>query len=75
VPREAAAWSGSAGVRWKIELTGGPHLAVTEEEGVIAGLRNVKKETYFGQYATAVQAGMGRAHARPTGEKAGGWLG
>jgi hypothetical protein len=38
-------------------------------------LRNVKKETYFGQYATAAQAGMGRAHARPAGEKAGGWLG
>jgi hypothetical protein len=50
-------------VRWKIELTGGPHLVVTEEEGVVAGLRNVKKETYFGQYATAAQAGMGRARA------------
>jgi hypothetical protein len=44
-----------------MELTGGPHVAVTEGEGVIAGLRNVKKETYFGQYATATQAGMGRA--------------
>jgi hypothetical protein len=58
-PREAAAWLGSAGVRWKIELTSGPHLAVTEGEGVVAGLRNVKKETYFGQYAIAAQAGMG----------------
>jgi hypothetical protein len=46
-PREAAAWPGSASVRWKIELTGGPHLAVTEGEGVVVGLRNVKKETYF----------------------------
>jgi hypothetical protein len=73
--REAAAWPGSAGARWKIELIGGPHLAVTEGEVVIAGLRNVKKETYFGQYATAAQAGMGRARARPAGEKAGGWLG
>jgi hypothetical protein len=62
-PREAAAWPGSAGARWKIELTGGPHLAVTEGEGVVAGLRNVKKETYFGQYATTAQAGMGRARA------------
>jgi hypothetical protein len=44
-----------------MELTGGPHLAVTEGEGVISELRNVKKETYFGQYATAAQAGMGRA--------------
>jgi hypothetical protein len=50
-------------------------LAVTEGEGVVAGLRNVKKETYFGQYATVAQAGMGRARARPVGEKAGGWLG
>jgi hypothetical protein len=46
-PREAAAWPGSAGVRWKIELTGGAHLAVTEEEGVVAGLRKREKETYF----------------------------
>jgi hypothetical protein len=36
-PREAAVWPGSAGARWKIELTGGPHLAVTEGEGIIAG--------------------------------------
>jgi hypothetical protein len=43
-----------------MELIGGPHLAVTEGEGVISGLRNAKKETYFGQYATAAQAGMGR---------------
>jgi hypothetical protein len=74
-PREAAAWPGSAGVRWKIELTGGPHLVVTEGDGVIAGLRNVKKETSFGPYATAAQAGMGRARTRPAGEKAGSWLG
>jgi hypothetical protein len=73
--REAAAWPESAGVRWKIELTGGPHLAVTEGEGVVGGLHNVKKETYFGQYATAAQARMGRARARPAREKAGGWLG
>jgi hypothetical protein len=50
-------------------------LAVTEGEGIVTGLRNVKKETYFGQYATAAQAGMGRARTRPVGEKAGGWLG
>jgi hypothetical protein len=62
-------------MRWKIELTGGYHLAVIEGEGVVVGLRNMKKETYFGQYATAVQAGMGRERARPMGEKAGGWLG
>jgi hypothetical protein len=74
-PTEAAAWPASAGVRWKIDLTGGPHLAMTEGEGVVAGLRNVKKETYFGYYATAAQAGMGRARAWPAGEKVGGWLG
>jgi hypothetical protein len=74
-PKEAAAWPRSAGVRWKIELKGGPHLAVIEGEGVVTGLRNVKKEMYFGQYATATQVGMGRAHVRPAGEKAGGWLG
>jgi hypothetical protein len=62
-------------VRWKIELIGGPHLAVIEGEGVVTGLRYVKKEMYFGQYATTVQARMGRARARPAGEKAGGWLG
>jgi hypothetical protein len=50
-------------------------MAVIEGEGVIAGLRNVKKETYFGQYATAAPAGMGRARVRPAGEKASGWLG
>jgi hypothetical protein len=50
-------------MRWKIELTGGPHLAEIEGEGVVAGLRNVKKETYFGQYATAAQAEMGQARA------------
>jgi hypothetical protein len=48
---------------------------VIEGEGVVAGLRNVKKQTYFGPYATATQAGMGRACVRPAGQKAGGWLG
>jgi hypothetical protein len=52
-----------------MELTCGARLAVTEGEGVVAGLREREKETYFGQYATAAQAGMGRARARPAGEK------
>jgi hypothetical protein len=47
-PREAAAWPGSAGARWKIELTSGTHLAVTEGEGVVTELRKRAKETYFG---------------------------
>jgi hypothetical protein len=50
-------------------------LAVTDGEGVVAGLRKREKGTYFGEYATAAQAGMGRARARLAGEKAGGWLG
>jgi hypothetical protein len=76
--REAAAWLGSAGKRWEMELTGGARLAVTEGEDVVAGLRKREEETYFGQYGNAAQAGMGRAHARVLREKrgrAGGWLG
>jgi hypothetical protein len=58
-----------------MELTCGAHLAVTEGEGVVAGLRKREEETYFGQYATTAQAGMGRARARPAGEKRKGrWL-
>jgi hypothetical protein len=77
-PREAAVWSGSAGARWEMELTGGARLAVTEGEDVVAGLCKCEEETYFGQYANAAQAGMGRARARDLREKrgrAGGWLG
>jgi hypothetical protein len=66
-----AVWPGSAGTRWEMELTGGAHLAVTEGEDVIAGLRKREKETYFGQYATAVQARMGRARTRGLQEKKG----
>jgi hypothetical protein len=46
------------------KLTGGARVAVTEGEGVIAGLRKLKEETAFGKYAKATQAGMGRARAR-----------
>jgi hypothetical protein len=77
-PREAVAWPGLADARWEMELTGGAHLAVTEGEDVIAGLRKREEETYFGQYANAAQAGMGRARACSLREKrgrAGGWLG
>jgi hypothetical protein len=56
-----------------MELTGGARLAVTEGEDVVAGLRKREEETYFGQYANAAQAGMGRARAAYGG--AGGWLG
>jgi hypothetical protein len=74
-PREAAAWPGSTGARWEVELTGGARLAVTEEEDIVAGLRKREEETYFGQYANVAQPGMGRARARPVGEKGKGrWL-
>jgi hypothetical protein len=46
------------------KLTGGPRVAVTEEEGVVAGLRKLEEEAAFGKYAKAAQAGMGRVHAR-----------
>jgi hypothetical protein len=61
-----------------MELIGGARLTVTEGEDVVAGLRKREEETYFGQYANAAQAGMGRAHAHGLWEKrgrAGGWLG
>jgi hypothetical protein len=59
-----------------MELTCGPHLAVTEGEGVISGLRHVKKETHFGQYATAAQArmvGLTWAEPRPVRKEQAGW--
>jgi hypothetical protein len=37
---------------------------MTEEEGVIAGLRKLEEETAFGKYAKAAQAEMSRARAR-----------
>jgi hypothetical protein len=61
-----------------MELTGGARLTVTKGEDVVAGLRKREEETYFGQYANAAQARMGRARARGLREKrrrAGGWLG
>jgi hypothetical protein len=59
----------SAGVGETMKPTGGARVAVTEGEGVIAELRKLGKETAFGKYAKAAQAGMGQARARPTGEK------
>jgi hypothetical protein len=57
-----------------MELTGGTRLAVTEGEGVVAGLRKLEEETSFGKYANVAQAGMGRACARGLREKGGrGW--
>jgi hypothetical protein len=51
--------------------TGGAHMAVTEGEGIVAGLRKLEEEMAFAKYAKATQAGMGQACARPAGEKGG----
>jgi hypothetical protein len=57
-----------------MKLVGGARLAVTEAEGVVAGLRKREEETSFGQYANSAQAGMGRARTRGLREKRGrGW--
>jgi hypothetical protein len=44
----------SVGVGKGMELTGGPHMAVTcKREGVSAGVRKVEENTPFGKYANA----------------------
>jgi hypothetical protein len=58
-----------------MKLTGGAHVAVTEGEGVVAGVRKLEEETAFGKYAKAAQAGMGRARACSLREKKGGPVG
>jgi hypothetical protein len=55
---------GSSDAGKGVNLTGGACLAVTEGEGIIAGLRNLEVETAFGNYAKAAQAGMGRVRVR-----------
>jgi hypothetical protein len=42
-----------------MKLTSGAHVAVTEGEGVAAGLRKLEEEAASGNYAMAAQAGMG----------------
>jgi hypothetical protein len=66
-----AAWPGSAGARWKMELTGGARLVVIEGEGVVAGLRKLEEEMSFGKYTNVAQAGMGRARTCSLREKGG----
>jgi hypothetical protein len=47
----------SASVGKGMELTGGPHMAVTcEREGVSAGVRKVEENTPFGKYDNAAWA-------------------
>jgi hypothetical protein len=55
---------GSANAGETTKLIGGARVAVTEEEGLVAGLRKLEEEASFGKYAKAAQAGMGRVRAR-----------
>jgi hypothetical protein len=63
---------GLVGAGDTMKPTGGAHVAVTEGDGVVAGLHKLEEETTFVKYAKAAQAGMGRAHARGLREKRGG---
>jgi hypothetical protein len=49
----------------------GARVAVTEGEGVAAGLRKLKEEAASGNYARVTQAGMGRARVRGPREERG----
>jgi hypothetical protein len=71
---------GSTDAGETMKLTGGARVAVTEEEGVVAGLRILEEEAAFGKYAKAAQAGMGRARMRGglwcgAGQHGRGWAG
>jgi hypothetical protein len=67
--------SGDAGETTK--LTSGAHVAVTEGEGVAAGMRKLEEEVASGNYTKVVQAGMGRARVHGLREEGapGGWPG
>jgi hypothetical protein len=54
-----------------MKLTSGAHMAVTEGEGVAAGLRKLEEEAASGNYAKATQAGMGQARVRGPREEGG----
>jgi hypothetical protein len=62
---------GSAGAWETTKPTGRAHVAMTEVEGVVAGLHKLEEETAFGKYVKAAQAGMGRVLARGLREKGG----
>jgi hypothetical protein len=48
-------WQRSADMGKGMELTGGPHIAVTcERESVSAGVRKVKENMPFGKYAVLI---------------------
>jgi hypothetical protein len=50
---------GSAGTGQTTKPIGEARVAMTQGEGVVAGLRKLKEEMAFGKYAKAAQAGMG----------------
>jgi hypothetical protein len=50
---------GSGGAGETTKVTSGAYVAVTEGEGVAAGLCKLEEEAASGNYATAAQAGMG----------------
>jgi hypothetical protein len=63
-----------------MKLTGRARVVVTEEEGIVAGLRKLEEEAAFGKYAKAAQAGMGRARTHGglrcgVGQHRRGWAG
>jgi hypothetical protein len=63
-----------------VNLTGGARLVVTEGECIVAGLRKLKVETAFGNYAKAAQAGMVQVRAHGglwcgAGQHGWGWTG
>jgi hypothetical protein len=66
---------GLAGTGETMKPTGGACVAVTEGEGVVAGLRKLEEETAFAKYSKAGQTGMGRARVRGLREKKGGAVG
>jgi hypothetical protein len=63
--------TGLGGAGETMKLTSGAHMAVTEGEGVAAGLRKLEEEAAYGNYAKAAQAGMGRARVRGPREEGG----
>jgi hypothetical protein len=62
---------GSASTGEMTKPTGGARVAVTEGEGVIAGLRKLEEETAFGKYAKAAQAGWAECARAAYGRKRG----
>jgi hypothetical protein len=61
----------SSGAGETTKLTSGARMAVTEGEGVAAGLRELEEEAASGNYAKAAQVRMGRARVHGPREEGG----